>query len=297
MKTIFKRAILCSAYLLSTSSAFAKVDALPFFESVQKRLLINTSHLSDITPHIFFAKPSLLQRWGVINRDAEALYNAFINTIILNDDLYKKDSRGQRLTTYEDFPASQYYSFTPRVSTVFHELSHADFDVFVEEDKTSDIYRAVMKDLYQWVRQNRSGTSPKDVAQETFGYLAGNIIMVLSTEIQNTMIAHGINLAQSRCFNERYLKKWASKNHYDRDGIRYVSLFNNKSYRNRFFPDYIFIRGKDVDIRQVPQGIKDSIINYFVRTYEVPTNPEELAAALEKSRYYQGALLSCYKNL
>lgn len=286
-------------FMIYSSKLFSVVDSFHFSKSVEERLFIRAENIDKVASNVYFAAPSLLQRWGVINGSAAALYNALTNTIVLDETLFKKDSLGKVfLVTYDDFPPNivDQMTFSSKVATIFHELSHADFDLFLEEDSSSPIYQILVHDLPFWSKRHVKGVKPKTVSQEFFGYTAGEVVMVLQGEIEKIMMAHGLKISDKGCFNQSFLQRWAHTYNYQDTGPFFVDIWND-DFRAQMLPHYIFVRGKDIDLKGLPEFIKNGVLEYFEKTYSLPLHSQDLIQLMNQSVYYKQKLEHCYRKV
>lgn len=156
---------------------------------------MDTSHLEAIEDNVRLATPSLLQQWGVIGAGAEAHYNDYLNLVVVDKD---KVINGA-VKSYFDFKRDkESYRFSTFASTLFHELTHADYDVFIEERDTN--FRFLLNTMLKnWVKKNVKDHSNKIVRHEILGYTADGIIQVLDADIDKVLFHYGYVFSQDRC--------------------------------------------------------------------------------------------------
>lgn len=277
--------------LLSTNAFASKAQFLPFFDSLEDRYLMRTDHLIDISNKI------RLKKFGIFgNRNAEATYSPFTNTISLKDTYLVKASRGYRIKTYEEFNLNMSYSiFSARANTIFHELSHADFDVMIEKDQNHPMFKLLTRELPAWFKRHHSGANSKTATHELFGYTAGDYIFDLNSKIQDLLMHHGVFYDEDKCFSQLVLKKIAKRLNLTRP-LKFQDTLGNIDFKKTIVPKNIFIDGKSLDIGKLPDRFKRKLVYYFGNTYSLPLSSVELADKLTRSHFLQ-KLQKCYDFL
>lgn len=291
MQTLFKLTILVSFFISTTQ---ARVDQFIGFNfSMSHRYLIDTSHLEAIEDNVRLATPSLLQEWGVIGASAEAHYNDYLNLVVVDKDKVKNGA----VKSYFDFKSDKEgYIFTTFASTLFHELAHADYDVFIEEEDTS--FRFLLNTMLKnWVKRNVKGHSNKIVRHEILGYTADGIIQVLDMDIDKVLFHYGYVFSQDRCMKKSSLVKKAKLLQLER-GFKLVNHWDKTDYAERVSPLTVFVKGEDVDLESLnfPRVFKSGIFNYFQKTYKLPRNRDELVKKLNQSHWLK-KVRRCYEEI
>lgn len=125
---------------------------------------------------------------------ANALYSKGTNQILVEGELFT----GSRLKDLEEltggFPS--YYEAIPVAATIYHELGHAEWDVFIEEGETAQdraFYRVVKQEIVPWIDSHEAGVDSEWLAvQEWHGYFRGRLIDVLLTDWSALLQYNGI---------------------------------------------------------------------------------------------------------
>lgn len=277
--------------LLTNICHSASSQFYDYIYDLDKRLLIKKDHLLQITENIKLKK---FQFW--MSDTAEAIYYPWFNLIFLKRDYLKEDSFGYRLKNYDEFHTYQQSSFFYKSSTIFHELHHGDYEVYIKENDHLEIAKLLNKSLPIWFKRNYPRVNAKTATHELFGYTAGEIISVLQDQILNEMIRHGVFRDRPKCFGPVGLKKIAKKLGLDKK-INYKEPSQNISYKNKYIPKHIFIKGNDIDVSNIPKKYKKILLNYFIKTYDLPQNNFELIRKLNNSNFYFQKLKTCYLGL
>lgn len=254
---------------------------------------MDTSHLEAIEDNVRLATPSLLQQWGIIGAAAEAHYNDYLNLVVVDKD---KVNNGA-VKSYFDFKRdNEGYVFPTFASTLFHELAHADYDVFIEERDTP--FRFLLnKMLKDWVKKNVSGHSNKIVRHEILGYTADGIVQVLDMDIDKVLFHYGYVFSQDRCMKKTSLIKKAKQLKLE-PGFYLKNHWDKTNYAERVSPPTVFVKGKDVNLEDLnfPRVFKSGIFNYFRKTYKLPRSRDELVKKLNQSHWLK-KVRRCYDEI
>jgi len=284
--------IIFTTLLVLSTSSFAGVDQFTGFNfSMKQRYLIDVSHLEAIEDNVRLATPSLLQQWGVIGAGAEAHYNEFLNLVVVDKD---KVQDGAVKNYYDFVREKRGIHFGTFASTMFHELAHADYDVFIEESD-SNLKFLLNTMLKNWVKKNIKGHSNKIVRHEILGYSAGGVVELLDAEFDRVLFRYGYVFAQDRCMNRPYLEK-AAKNLKLERGFQFENHWDEVKYYEKISPGTIWVKGKDVDLANLPKVYKIGIFNYFKETYKLPANRNELVKKLNQSHFLR-KVQNCYNEI
>ncbi|MBT7609920.1 MAG: hypothetical protein HN576_09190 [Bacteriovoracaceae bacterium] len=287
--------ILFLVFIISiTKVSFAKIEQFTNLNhSLKSRYLIKTSHLENIENHVSLASPSLLQQWEIIGGGVEAHYNEYLNLLVIDKD---KIINGQVKSYYEFKKEEKEYSFSTFASTLFHELAHADYDIFIEESD-SNIRFLLNHMLKRWVARNIKGYSNRIVRHEILGYSAGGVIELLDYEISNVLFKYGYVFSQDKCMSKSFLKKTAKNLNLRRDFV----LENHREdidYAEKITPSTIWVKGKEINIDayKLPKIYKYGIFNYFKTTYQIPSNRSELIEKINESHFIE-KVRKCYADI
>jgi hypothetical protein len=278
--------------LFSVSAIAGKSQFLPFFDSLEDRFLMRTDHLIDLSEKI------KLKKFGIFgNRNAEATYTPFTNTISLKDEYMVKVGRQYRIKKYQEFSSTNGYNlFAARATTIFHELAHADFDIFIEKDKNHPMHKLLMKDLPTWFKRHAGGVNSKTATHELFGYTAGDFIFMLEGKIQDILIAHGVYHNENKCFPRGALDKIALRLNLTKNDLSFRDIFSSVDFKEMIIPKVIFINGKSVDVKLLPDRFQRKILNYFSDEFDMSLDSKNLTSKLNSSHFFI-RLENCYSFL
>ncbi|OUR99737.1 hypothetical protein A9Q84_01555 [Halobacteriovorax marinus] len=287
MKTIL--ALISITFCIQTSASVAQFSSLT--SSLQSRYLIKVNHLNDVARKVRLATPSLLQRWGVLGKGVEAHYNAYLNLVVIR----KEYVTNGRVYDFNDFKRlNKPYHFSTFGSTVFHELTHADMDVFIEESNSSFAY-FLKGDLKKWFKKNHRRFNAKIAVHETLGYTADGIVEVLDNDISTLLLNFGYDFYRGKCFKKSALLRIYERRNL-KEGIKFSSD-DVRPYSERMFPHSIWVKGKDINLRspRMPDNYRKFIFSYFQRSYELASSKSEYAKKMNDSKYLN-IIKRCYTD-
>ncbi|MDP7319627.1 MAG: hypothetical protein QF441_03420 [Bacteriovoracaceae bacterium] len=276
--------------LISLNAFGSRAQFIPFLDSLEQRLVIDSGHLLvNVTDHIRAKKAGFL-----FSRNAEASYHPLFNSISLKKDYLIRERGLYRIKSYEEFSSGGSYNpFSSLGGTIFHELAHADFDVYLEENKRHYMYKLLTDELPSWFKTHFPRVNAKTATHELFGYTAGDFFYRLNDSIETILMNHGLYTHQEKCFSKIALKKIAMKNGISLVNPTFVDILQAKPIATVSVPDYIFINGNEINVKALPQKFKESLIRYFVETYGFPKDTQELISKLNSS-FYLDKLKNCY---
>ncbi len=199
----------------------------------------------------FLAKPSRLQRWGVVGAHAEAAYNGILRTLILKPELLQVGPQGrQEIAPISELKERHGPVAFVRASTVIHELAHAEFDRMVlRPDTFVDEFLAaiLVQDVIPWFERRRQGLSlhpwGRVAASEFFAYFRGDFVAFLLEELELVLNFNGLSIYHpQRCFRSR------AEGEEGRFNLPIGDM--RASYRDQYRIHHIWVQGKDVDLRE-----------------------------------------------
>lgn len=199
--------ILSSMFPLTLFAKEADVQA--FAQSLESRLGIQAARVIEVGSSTLFAHPALLKKWGLVSATAEASYNGFINTIELKEEATIQDGERWRLKTLEELEADKGAAWPVVVGTIFHELGHAEFDQYIEEEKSPAdraLYTVFRDEIRPWMRRRLNLFKAGIAQQELFGYYRDAIIEILVSDMGDILLYNGINQYNGRFFKPRSLE-------------------------------------------------------------------------------------------
>lgn len=268
-----------------------------YAQSLEQYLMLDTQHFKNIIPSINVKRPSAFQRWQMEKTGAEATYNDITNTIILKDDYFSGTATNYRVIGVNDLKDSEKFRYFLFASTTFHELSHADFDVTIE-NSSKEIKTLLEQKIKPWFSSKFPSFNSKIATHELFGYTAGDGVFQLYQKISDVMMNHGIKYPTMECFSPGALTKIAARLGLQ-DNLEFKMLGQNQEFYSLIVPDVVYVKGKDINIKTAnfPDAYKRGVYNYFVETYNFPVDQEELINNLNNNEMFQNTLKKCYENI
>jgi hypothetical protein len=277
-----------------------------FLLSLEKSLPIKTQRLRDIltSTNAKLAHPSLLQKWGIINSTASASYNGVLNTIIVDPELTilvnPDDLReGRRAKTWNEMQSDNKLTFYVPVMTLFHELSHAEFDSLKKSSDPEDkiVFELLNYDLknYLKIHYPEFNFFQRHIAiSELYAYYQGDFLYKLLNEIDDILIDNGYNRFKKTCRLFPHLSQileslpQASRHLY----ILKRSPFN---YIDTPLPIF-YVSGRDLEVNsQNPlyEKLQRSLWNHFSRNYSLPQSRSALVNWMSSQPQYLKLIAPC----
>lgn len=290
------------ALLTLILSSFASAGPMDNFIHSLKNdyYFTKTERAIELNNHVRITKFGILGR--IFSPDAAATYNDKLNVISLHADLvekigsvtYIKDARLIRGAGYTE---------TQRLSTIFHEMGHAEMDVFIENGKEAEDmmvinhYKHILK---PWYKQHFPRFNSHTVFHEHFGYYRGELMDMLLGEIDTLLTNNGFNKFRNTCFKSHILKqKLAEGATLEEFQQLYVTDVQNDFYRNKISPQFLFVRGKDIDLRAAPNSkamlMQTHLLfwSYHQAMYNFPINQSDLVKRMNQMSGFKKTIAEC----
>jgi hypothetical protein len=290
--------------LLLSSQIFASEQAITNFAKDLEHLFSieakRTLEVGDVTHFTAQLNP---------NGMAEASYNPLLNTIFLKkENLNSTGIISYNVKSITEMKTAEPMTYSVKVGTIFHELGHSEMDQFILKGITAEdrmLLNLYKTEFIPWVKKNYPGVNPKTLFQEFYGYYRGDAIETYFQDKSTIESFNGYNIYQHRCFNTMNMKKLVSI--LSREEFSELFIPENEptwkeSYGIKFFPRYVFIQGKDVDLMKNPtdpfkETWKKAFWSYFVANYHAPKNMEELALYFRKHHDDRNFIKNCRNKI
>lgn len=252
MRNIFFISIVC-ARIFANAEPFDS-----FLTSLQKKYPINTEFMQTVlkTHKTKLALPSLLEKWGVINQDAAATYNGILNTVVLKPEytaveILPNGKTKRRVKTLTELKQSEPAVWAVRAGTVFHELSHAEFDWLPKSKDSVDIIllKLLRTDFEEYLKKNHVGFSSSDrkiARSELFAYFRDEFFANLANKFDDVLLENGYFISNNTCRNTNMLINQLSR-HPEMDVYKFVSFGPDIDFTTSSLP-VVFVKGKDAEI-------------------------------------------------
>ncbi|MCJ8346290.1 hypothetical protein MJH12_12165 [bacterium] len=279
-------------FCLTSFHFSATRHVVKFAPSVAKYFGFQMDRFVDVASEIHFAKPSFLARMGIINADAEASYNSKLNVIELRESNFVKVSRFKaRVKSVEELKADAGYMFSVKISTIMHEMAHAEMDHFIlkkvsnQDKKLADILK---KEVKPWIKRNSKLSSSIGI-YELHGYFVGQIIETMHNDMGDIYLYNGINSYSGKFFAGKLMKQKAKELPLE----EFTQLFVPESradisYGDRIRVGYIWVKGKEIELKSTGNDpFKDewyqALWDHFSYYYQPVQNIRELTAYLNQT--------------
>lgn len=235
----------------------------------------------------FFAHPSYLQRWGIVATDAAAAYNDWLNTLILQPEMTIVDDTGDlRIRTLIEIHQATGSSSSPAATTIFHELAHAEWDLYVEEGETASDREllAAFKELLPPL--NAGYFQRRILPSEIFAYYRGDLLGMILSDANEILLASGLEPDTLGCVTR----------------TRPTEVLRNFSpssipYSERHQLTAVWVQGEEISVVSGldPHGKKlnDALYKHLVDTMQFPKSRLELLKLLESKPNLRKKVRDC----
>lgn len=271
-----------------------------FIHGLKKDLLFTkTSRAIELSRHIRVSKFGPLGQ--ILSPDAVATYNGRLNIMSLAEENLEVHDGMVRIKDAQKIRQTN-FARTPNNSTIFHEMGHAELDVFIENEQELDDlslnyhYKNNLRPLYaKAFRRN----NPHTVFHEHFGYYRSELIDFLYGEMDNIFLYNGYNKIKKSCFLTQ-----AQRNEL-KDGVSLEEFIqfkplpgkNDEFYRLKVSPEFIYVSGKDLDLKNIDKEVieKTHLLfwGYHQNFYNFPIHQKEFVARLNAGTEFQKDLEQC----
>lgn len=288
---------------LVTSSSFAGAFD-QFLNGLQKDyFFLESQRGKELSRHVRVAKFGPLMR--VMSPDAIATYNGKLNLISLHENLLELNGKERRVKDARRIRGTDFRE-TYQLSTIFHEMGHAELDVFIErgiesEDQMlSSHYATTLKSFY---KRNFPRFNSHTMFHEHFGYYRSELIEFFTYEISDLLMANGFNRNKKSCYLNNTLRKKISEGISLEDFKKLLVINAETSYRSKVSVRYIYLKGKDIDLMS---GIEAQTIlsmthnlfwSYHQKMYHFPGSQKELVARMNSQYEFRKNLADCREQL
>ncbi len=226
-----------------------------FLKSLDTNLPISTGFMQSVLKsyQTKLARPSLLEKWGVINTDAAATYNGILNTIVLKEEYTLESTspaggKNRRIKTLTELKAIEPVVWSVRAQTIFHELSHAEFGWLPRSQDSDDksLLHFFNHDFENYLKLHQTQFSRMDrviARSEMFAYFRGDILMLLIEAVEAVLVENGYFGSSKQCKNTKFviatLQALPREQWFD-----FVLMGRNDDYTKMQLPS-IYVKGKD----------------------------------------------------
>lgn len=249
MSKVFRTALLVGATIsLHAFGSFAHAQSNTpsathstlFLKSVSQHTGMDLTRLELSADRTFLAHPSLLQRWGIVASDAAAAYNSLTNTLVLQPEMTIDDpvSGDRRIRTLFEIGQAVGVGGTVSAGVILHELSHAEWEFFVEPGVTPADMK-LMTTLNELLPSVDIGIFRKRLLpSEVYAYYREDLFFRIMSDASEILLSSGLNPDTMTC----------------NDGVRNPGhlrdLFpDHEPYATRVKLDIAWVQGKDFSLR------------------------------------------------
>ncbi len=262
-----------------------------FMNSVYLNSRIQAPRIGLAAIHTNLAHPSLLQRWGILSSDAAASYNSITNTLVLQPEMTVHDSTygNERLASLQEIRNATGTAARVAAGTIFHEMSHAEFDIYVEEG-AEDYDRALMAVLEAEMpaliaANDVSAFKAFALPSEIFAYYREELFSRILNDTAEIKLANGLDPDLNTCTPIRQIPNTARN-------FSPTSL----PYSKRVELRQAWVSGTFVSLGLDPaalQRLNEALFAHASATMEFPESRAELLKILRQDSSILAAMATC----
>lgn len=224
----------------SLATAATGNHATQFLKSVSQQTSLDLARLELAADRTFIAHPSLLQRWGIISGDAAAAYNSITNTLVLQPEMTVDDpaSGNRRIRTLFELGQSVGVGGAVSAGVILHELSHAEWEFFVEPGVTPADAK-LMFVLEELLPAVEIGFVRKHILpSEVYAYYREDLYARILSDASEILLSSGLNPLSLACSDSPR-----------RPGHLRDLFPDEEPYETRVVLDIAWVQGKDFSLR------------------------------------------------
>mgnify|MGYP006077503029 CR=1 FL=1 len=281
-----------------------------FLNSLDQRLPMNTMFMQHVLLEhkTKLALPSLLEKWGVINQDAAATYNGVLNTVVLKeehttDEIRTDGKTRKRIKTINELEFAEPSIWSVQASTIFHELSHAEYAWLPKSKDPVDITLLAMlgTDLDQYLKTNYSKLSVFDrriARSEMFAYFRGDFLLSLVNAVEEIMMENGYYKTSKTCRVSNFFLTQRGK-HPELDYSKFVAFGDDVSLKPASLP-FIYVKGKDIEINSkhpLNQKLGNALWNQIIFHFSPAKSKFEVIRWMNSKPEFLKLIESCRAQL
>jgi hypothetical protein len=272
---------------LATSGAIDQHAAEQYLNSISSRVGVYAPRLHLAAGKTSIAHPSYLQRWGIVAADAAAAYNDWLNTLILQPEMTIADDAGNlRIRTLLEIHQVTGSASSSAATTIFHELAHAEWDLFVEEGETA-ADRELLAAFDELLPAINAGFFQRRILpSEIFAYYRGDLLGMILGDANEILLASGLEPDTLGCITR----------------ARPTEVLRNfsptpKPYSDRHQLTAVWVQGEEISVLSGldPHGKKlnDALFKHLLETVQFPKSRVELLKLFESKPNLRKKVLTC----
>lgn len=123
----------------------------------------------------------------------KALYSKMWDKVLLDPNILVNGKlRSLAAWSAVEDPLSNVY---PDTATVYHEMGHAEFDHFIEQDATTEdttFYKLLQDDVIPWLDDNETAADEDLIAEEWVGNYRKFVLIEMLGDVYDVLFANGV---------------------------------------------------------------------------------------------------------
>jgi hypothetical protein len=252
---------------------------------------VQAPRLSVAAIHTHLALPSLLEKWHIISADAAASYNGFTNTLILKPEMTIVDANTgtRRVRTIPEIREVLGTPARVSVGTIFHELSHAEYDLYVEEgdeDYDRELMLVLNAELPAIISMNGLSVFKSiPLASEIFAYYRAELIGTILQDTAEIKLASGLDPDIDICTPLKTLPL----------DLRNFSA-SPVPYAKRVKLTEVFVSGEFVNLnldKALNARLNEALFKHSLHTLHFPESRVDLLKQLSRDTKIRAAMAMC----
>jgi hypothetical protein len=262
-------------------------SAEQFLNSISSRVGVYAPRVHMASSKTFIAHPSYLQRWGIVAADAAAAYNDWLNTLILQPEMTISDEAGgMRIRTLLEIHQATGSLSSTAATTIFHELAHAEWDLYVEEGETA-ADQELLKTFSELLPALNAGFFERRILpSEIFAYYRGDLLGMILSDANEILMASGLEPDTLACM----------KRARPTEVLRDFSP-SPKPYSERHRLTAVWVQGEEISVVSGidPNGTKlnDALFKHLLQTMQFPKSRVALLKLLESKPNLRTKVRDC----
>lgn len=280
---------LLSALVTSAASAESLHHSEVFLESLYRQSRIEAPRVALSALRTYLAHPSYLDRWGITASDAAAQYNDWTNTLVLKPEMTIQDGRAVRIRSLPEIHQSIGTLASVTAAVIFHELSHAEYDLFVEEGAEAydqELIAVLEVEAKKIAEANGLGLlRSRALASEIFAYYREDLVGMILSDTNEIKLASGLNPDTNECVPRS--KRPEEARNFSPTHVPYYVRSKLK---------IAFVTGKDVDLNLDPvanERLNAALEKHTRQSLRFPDTRVALLERLRKDPEIRAAMSRC----
>lgn len=287
-------------FLIVAFSPAAKAQNSPpfhsFLESIEGRILISTQALEENLRTVRVAKPSWLQRNGLVNSEAEASYNQWLDTVILKEEYLSSGPGGLRMKNLEELEVNSSPQALSFAAVAFHELAHASYERM--DGPLKSLFEGPLVD--NLASRGVGYFARQRAPSEYYAYFQEDLFRWISTEVNDILYWNGVDAFNKlRCINSESLKKRVLRESPE-NRYSFILHTTNEVYTSQLIAPTSIVAGSEVQLpvnEQFFKSLHAALWSTSLAQLKIPSDRMGLVNKMNHTKQYRALLKKCRSQL